>query len=122
MSCIGRLHNIMKKNILILEGRETIGGGQIITKKICKILSESNNVSVFIPGEKNAISDYLSEYRIFNYKIKEYTRGKKKNKDYIYFIYNFFSTYMSLYKVLNNNHFDIIYIYSIRMYYQLLFL
>lgn len=55
MSCIGRLHNIMKKNILILEGRETIGGGQIITKKICKILSESNNVSVFIPGEKNAI-------------------------------------------------------------------
>ena len=57
MSCIGRLHNIMKKNILILEGRETIGGGQIITKKICKILSESNNVSVFIPGEKNAISD-----------------------------------------------------------------
>lgn len=47
MSCIGRLHNIMKKNILILEGRETIGGGQIITKKICKILSESNNVSVF---------------------------------------------------------------------------
>lgn len=110
MSCIGRLHNIMKKNILILEGRETIGGGQIITKKIYKILSESNNVSVFIPGEKNAISDYLSEYRIFNYKIKEYTRGKKKNKDYIYFIYNFFSTYMSLYKVLNNNHFDIIYI------------
>ena len=88
MSCIGRLHNIMKKNILILEGRETIGGGQIITKKICKILSESNNVSVFIPGEKNAISDYLSEYRIFNYKIKEYTRGKKKNKDYIYFQHN----------------------------------
>jgi hypothetical protein len=24
----------MKKNILILEGRETIGGGQIITKKV----------------------------------------------------------------------------------------
>lgn len=110
MPCFGRLHNIMKKNILILEGRETIGGGQIITKKVCKILSESNNVSVFIPGKKNAISDYLSEYRSFNYKIKEYTRGKKKNKDYIYFIYNFFSTYMALYKVLKNNYFDIIYI------------
>ena len=110
MSCIGRLHNIMKKNILILEGRETIGGGQIITKKICKILSESNNVSVFIPGEKNAISDYLSEYRIFNYKIKEYTRGKKKNKDYIYF--RFFVKFGgNLFLIL------VLYIYSIRMYY-----
>ncbi len=68
----------MKKNILILEGRETIGGGQIITKKICKILSESNNVSVFIPGEKNAISDYLSEYRIFNYKIKRIHKREEK--------------------------------------------
>ena len=44
------------KKILIFEGRETIGGGQIITKRICDILSSKYDVSVFIPGQDNGIS------------------------------------------------------------------
>ena len=37
------------RNILVIEGRQSIGGGQIITKKVCDGLSEENNISVFIP-------------------------------------------------------------------------
>ena len=44
------------RNILVIEGRQSIGGGQIITKKVCDGLSEENNISVFIPGKENAIS------------------------------------------------------------------
>ena len=50
------------KKILIFEGRETIGGGQIITKRICDILSSKYDVSVFIPGQDNGISNLLSNY------------------------------------------------------------
>ena len=34
------------RNILVIEGRQSIGGGQIITKKVCDGLSEENNISL----------------------------------------------------------------------------
>lgn len=37
-------------NILVVEARESVGGGQIMTKKVCDALSENNQVSVFLPG------------------------------------------------------------------------
>ena len=76
------------RNILVIEGRQSIGGGQIITKKVCDGLSEENNISVFIPGKENAISLYLSDFSQYHYKLKEYSRGKKQVKDYFLFLYN----------------------------------
>ena len=73
------------RNILVIEGRQSIGGGQIITKKVCDGLSEENNISVFIPGKENAISLYLSDFSQYHYKLKEYSRGKKQVKDYFLF-------------------------------------
>ena len=69
------------KNILIVDGRKTIGGGQIITKTICKSLSIENNISVFIPQGKTDISEFLIEYKQYGYKFYEYSRGKKTIKD-----------------------------------------
>ena len=68
------------KKILIFEGRETIGGGQIITKRICDILSSKYDVSVFIPGQDNGISNLLSNYKQYHYQLVPYSSGKKKNK------------------------------------------
>ena len=53
------------RNILVIEGRQSIGGGQIITKKVCDGLSEENNISVFIPGKEN------NKNRRINEKIKK---------------------------------------------------
>ena len=63
------------KKILIFEGRETIGGGQIITKRICDILSSKYDVSVFIPGQDNGISNLLSNYKQYHYQLVPYSSG-----------------------------------------------
>ena len=98
------------RNILVIEGRQSIGGGQIITKKVCDGLSEENNISVFIPGKENAISLYLSDFSQYHYKLKEYSRGKKQVKDYFLFLYNTCSVFKSLYRIVKDNSFDIIYV------------
>lgn len=102
---------INMKKILILEGKESIGGGQIITKKICDILSKEYNVSVFIPGNNtNDISNLLKNYKQFHYKLKPYTRGEKVFKDYLRLIYNTYVTYKKLNKILQEGKYDLIYV------------
>lgn len=99
------------KKILILEGRESIGGGQIITKKICDILSKEYEVSVFIPGDKSSdISQMLNKYQQYHYKLKPYTRGKKVFNDYLRLIYNIYASYQELNKILHEGKYDLIYI------------
>lgn len=98
------------KKILIFEGRETIGGGQIITKRICDILSSKYDVSVFIPGQDNGISNLLSNYKQYHYQLVPYSSGKKRIKDYFLFFYNAFFTYQMLRKLLKEKHFDLLYI------------
>ncbi len=98
------------RKILVLEGRESIGGGQIITKRICDALSTEYDVSVFIPGENNNISRLLSGYQQYHYNLIPYANGKKKMKDYYSFFYNTFHIYRVLHKLLKEVHFDLLYI------------
>lgn len=98
------------KKILIVEGRENIGGGQIITKRICDTLSREYDVSVFVPGQDNGISNLLSDYQQYHYRLIPYSSGKKKIKDYFLLFYNVFSIYQMLCKLLEKKHFDLLYI------------
>ena len=99
------------KSILIIEGRQTVGGGQVITKKICQALSKHYKVSVFMPGNRDVpLAQYLKGFDQYYYHLKEFNRGKKKLSDYIRFVYNLFFVFIGLFKCLKNNHFDLIYI------------
>lgn len=99
------------KKILIIEGRESIGGGQVVTKHICDILSvEKYDVSVFIPGENNDISRLLSDYKQYHYRLIPYSNGKKQVKDYFSFFYNTLCIYRVLYKLLKDERYDLLYI------------
>lgn len=77
------------KKILVIEGRTTIGGGQIITKEICDALKDEYLLHALVPGNNSVptailLKDICQSY--FEY--KEYSRGKKKLIDYYYFIKN----------------------------------
>lgn len=98
------------KKVLILEGRETIGGGQVITRKICKILSEKYEISVLVPGENNEISSYLKDYRLYHYPFKDYTRGKKTIRDIFVLFHNTFNAYRVLRQILKHNKFHMVYV------------
>ncbi len=98
------------KRILILEGRETIGGGQIITKCICDVLSKKYDIAIFVPGSNNDISNLLSGYQLYHYNLKQYTRGRKTLKDYFNLIFNIYHTSVQLNEVLKKNTFDLLYI------------
>ena len=97
------------RNILVIEGRQSIGGGQIITKKVCDGLSEENNISVFIPGKENAISLYLSDFSQYHYKLKEYSRGKKQVKDYFLFFLILYHTRLHFYNQPYSNIYSILF-------------
>lgn len=102
--------------VLIIEGRKTIGGGQVVTKYICNELSKEYEIEVFIPGNSNStISTYLNQYKQYYFKTKEYTLGKKKLIDYAKFFYNLISSGFYLYKTLKISRPDYIYIQHVNM-------
>ena len=79
----------IKENILILEGRRSIGGGQVMTRHICSTLNDCSNLIVFLPDGRSAISEYLSEYKQYPYPLLEYKRGGKGIVDILKFTLNF---------------------------------
>lgn len=103
---------MLRRNVLVIDGRKIIGGGQIVTKLICDVLSEDNEVSVFIPAGETPVADYLKDYQQFGYHLYDYSRGRKKIKDYFLFVLNFFSISFSLIQVLRKDKFDLLYIQS----------
>ena len=72
--------------ILIIEGRETIGGGQVVTKAICEALGVRHNIAVWLPGNKKSpIAKLLESFKQFYYPHKQYRSGEKGIKDYFKF-------------------------------------
>lgn len=60
--------------VLIIEGRKTIGGGQVVTKYICNELSKEYEIEVFIPGNSNStISTYLNQYKQYYFNLNSAT-------------------------------------------------
>lgn len=98
------------KNILILEGRRTIGGGQVMTRQICFALQNSYNITVFLPDGHTDISDYLSDYDQYEYPMSEYNRGVKSISDIFRFTKNFVTCFQSLKKCVVDNKISILYV------------
>lgn len=99
------------KNILVIEGRESIGGGQIITKRICDCLSEKYQVSVFVPGEEiSPISKLLSGYKKYYFRNHKYNQGRKHLQDYLKFIINFLTITRTLSNAIKSSHADVLYV------------
>ena len=102
--------------ILVIEGRKTIGGGQVITKNICETLSKNHSVSVFLPGDNQTpISKYLSHFSQYYFKNREYKRGKKTFEDYFDFIYNAYMVGKSLISAIKRENFELLYIQHLSM-------
>lgn len=97
--------------ILVIEGRQTVGGGQVVTKSVCESLREKHDVAVFIPGdEKSPIASLLADFPQFYFKTKEYRRGKKGIRDYFDFVGNLLSVSRVLYKTCKEFAPDILYV------------
>lgn len=97
--------------ILVIEGRRSIGGGQVITKDVCETLCTNHSVCVFLPGDnKTPISNFLSSYKQYYFKSREYNRGKKSFLDYFGFIYNACAVGRALFSTMKNGKFDLLYI------------
>ena len=106
----------MNKRILILEGRKTIGGGQVVTRQICDCLKDSYDVYVFLPGSGSSpIAEYLQDFRHRYYKCFSYTFGKKRAIDYLKFIANFLICSFSLVHTLIVIKPSVIYIQHMRL-------
>lgn len=102
--------------ILVIEGRDTIGGGQVMTKCICDVLSNKYHVEVFIPGNSSApIAKLLKEYKQHPYPMRKYASGKKEPADYLKFVYNLFSAGIHLFNTLRKEKTDYIYVQHINM-------
>lgn len=96
--------------ILVIEGRKTIGGGQVVTKAVCDSLSDNHHIAVFLPGDKNSpVAKMLDNYRHFYFQQREYSRGKKGVADFCRFVCNFVSSF-SLRNVITKNKFDVLYV------------
>lgn len=82
--------------ILVIEGRATIGGGQVVTRDICKALSVGgHDVNVLMPGPDSQLAEYLCEYAQMYYTVDEYSRGTKHLIDYLRFIKNIYRSVLA---------------------------
>lgn len=102
--------------ILIIEGRETIGGGQVITKTICEALNACHDIGVWIPGNnKSPMAKFLEGFKLFYYPHKQYKSGRKGIKDYLKFLYNLLMPIHSLWRTNQSFKPDIFYIQHLSM-------
>lgn len=103
----------MKNNIIIIEGQEKIGGGQIMTKKICDNLMHYN-IELMLPDSKEAM-DFFKDIKLVPFKIKPYNKGKKNFIDYVKFVSNLFGPLAVLINNIKKKKIEIIYIQSQNM-------
>ena len=102
--------------VLVLEGRESIGGGQIVTKFVCESLRDNLDVSVFLPGNKESqLANLLNDYEEYYFNQLPYSYGKKDWKDYIKLCVNVFSVSIALVKTLNKVKPSLLYVQNMRI-------
>ena len=95
--------------ILVVESGRTIGGGQIVTKEICNVLSEKNDVSILIPDLKS-YQDFFKDIRQFKYRLRAYNRGKKSVIDLLKFLFNNVVLFFTFFRLFKKEKFDLIYV------------
>jgi len=97
-------------NILIIEGRRTIGGGQVMTRQICYALKSLFNINVFIPDGDSDISIYLKEFSQYKFSMIEYSRGNKTFIDVLRFVLNFINGVNTLRKCIHEKNISLLYV------------
>ncbi len=98
------------ENILLIEGRRTIGGGQIMSYRIAKLLSKYYNLSVLIPDGKCPIRELFKDFSTYSYPMSEYRKGKKNMCDIFRFITNVFAGYRHIKRLVVNNKIGLLYV------------
>lgn len=101
---------LKSENILLIEGRRTIGGGQIMSYRIAKILSKYYNLSILIPDGKCAIRDLFKDFPIYSYPMYEYRKGKKNICDIFKFVTNIFAGYRRIKGLVVNEKIGLLYV------------
>lgn len=98
------------KKILLIEGRQSIGGGQIVSLAVCKALAIENKIITFLPGdEKSPVALLLRDYEQCFFVQHEYSRGQKSFKDIFRLIMNCFA-FLKLRRVIKSRNVDILYV------------
>ena len=98
------------KKILLVEGRLSIGGGQVISLAVCKALAVENEMITFLPGdEKSPIAQLLSDYEQNYFVQHEYSRGQKSLNDAFRLAKNSFA-FLKLRRVIKSRSVDVVYV------------
>lgn len=80
----------LKQKILVVEGRTTIGGGQMMTRQIIDSLKQDYRVDLLCPViVSDAFGIMFEDVPIWQIKQKDYNLGRKNFGDYLCFLYNF---------------------------------
>lgn len=100
----------MKTNVLLVEGRKDIGGGQIMSYRISRILAKHYSLFVLIPEGESPIDDLFHDFQRYYYPMREYRKGKKYLKDMYSLVVNFFVQYRVVKDILLKNRISLIYV------------
>ena len=99
-----------KSRILLVEGRRTVGGGQIMSRRICDVLSTNYDVAVFLPDGECPLAELLQDYSLHRYPMLEYHSGKKGVSDVCRFIYNMWRTCRVLRRFICKEDITVVYV------------
>ncbi len=101
---------LKSENILLIEGRRTVGGGQIMSYRIAKILSKYYNLSVIIPDGECPVRDLFKDFPTYSYPMYEYRKGKKNICDIFKFVTNILAGYRRIKGLVVNEKIGLLYV------------
>lgn len=106
----------LKQKILVVEGRTTIGGGQMMTRQIIDSLKQDYRVDLLCPViVSDAFGIMFEDVPIWQIKQKDYNLGRKNFGDYLCFLYNFIAQLSQIYRILKKGKYELIYVQHPRM-------
>ncbi len=106
----------LKRKILVVEGRTTIGGGQMMTRQIIDSLKQDYRVELLCPViVSDAFGMMFEDVPIWQLKQKDYNLGRKSFGDYFYLLYNFITQLSQIYGMVKRGKYELIYVQHPRM-------
>ena len=106
----------LKQKILVVEGRTTIGGGQMMTRQIIDSLKQDYCVELLCPViVSDAFDTMFGDVPIWQFKQKNYNLGRKSFSDYFYFLYNFIVPLLQIYGIVRRGKYELVYVQHPRM-------
>lgn len=100
------------KNILVLEGGDYVGGGQIMTLNISKILSVYYKIFIALPEQNNELIKLLNNNNLIKYNSRKKNDGRKTLLDLINYMIEIVCIIPKISKTIKKNNIDLLYIQS----------